>query len=147
MKTGKEVKIEPNKNYNVVLGTVNNKDPKALYINISAWAEPINDDELNYSRIIRDLDKQVRQNLFNNINKDILTPFIKEHTIVDFEIKKSGIRFGKRSFLNCEITLFLKQENQINPTFFKTHIETLIASIINQTFENDNYFKFYKKKR
>ena len=40
MKNGKELKINNFKNYNVVFGSINNKHSKAVYINISAWAEP-----------------------------------------------------------------------------------------------------------
>jgi hypothetical protein len=35
------------------------------------------------------------------------TPFDLDKTIVDLDIRESGIRFGKRSFINCEVTLFL----------------------------------------
>jgi hypothetical protein len=33
--------------------------------------------------------------------------FDLDKTIVDLDIRESGIRFGKRSFINCEVTLFL----------------------------------------
>lgn len=146
MKNGKEIKLETNKNYNVILGTINNKDSKALYINISTWGEPVNDGELNYNRIIRDLDKQIRQNIYDIISNDISTPFLKERTIVDFDIKKSGVKYGKRSYSNCEITLFIKDEIQTHPTFLKSYIQDLSETIIRQTFENNKIFKFYKKK-
>ena len=40
MKTGKELKLTNFKNYNVAFGCVNNKQPKAIYINISSWGDP-----------------------------------------------------------------------------------------------------------
>ena len=106
MKKGKELKITTLKNYNVSYGSVNNKEPKALYINISAWAQPEYDDCINYHRVIRDLDKKVRQSIYHELT-DNYTLFLKDRTIVDFDIRESGVKYGKRSFTNCEITLFI----------------------------------------
>ena len=61
MKSGKELKITKYKNYNVVFGSVNNKTSKAVYINISAWAEPMIESDVNYTRIIKDLNKKVKE--------------------------------------------------------------------------------------
>jgi hypothetical protein len=113
MKTGKELKITKYKNYNVVFGSVNNKTSKAVYINISAWADPIFESEINYTRVIKDLNKKVKQTIFNHLDLKE-NNFIKNNTIVDFDIRESGIRFGKRSFINCEVTLYLNQEISIN---------------------------------
>ena len=113
MKSGKELKITKYKNYNVVFGSVNNKTSKAVYINISAWAEPMIESDVNYTRIIKDLNKMVKQKIFNHLDSKE-NNFIKNNTIVDFDIRESGIRFGKRSFINCEVTLYLKEEISIN---------------------------------
>ena len=113
MKKGKELKVNTFKNYNVYYGSVNNKEPKALYINISAWAEPEEDDNINYSRVVRDLDKKIRQSIYQELEENHKI-FLKERTIVDFDIRESGIKYGKRSFTNCEITLFMRYELPIN---------------------------------
>jgi hypothetical protein len=107
MKTGKEIKSNRFKNYNVVFGSVNNKKPKAIYINISAWVDPIDEKGVNYNQIIRTLNKKLKQNLFNYFISENNDVFDKDRTIVDLDIRESGIRYGKRSFMNCEITLFL----------------------------------------
>lgn len=147
MKKGKELKIEKHKNYNVVFGSVNNRNSKALYINISAWAEPKNEDEIRYSRIIRDIDKRVRQILYNELNENVSAPFIKDQIIVDFDIRESGVKFGKRSFTNCEITLFMKYEIPVNSDDLKPIVDELIDKIIREALESSRDFKFYKKKR
>ena len=43
MKSGKQIKVNDNKNYSIIYGCVDNKNPKSIYINISAWAEPLSD--------------------------------------------------------------------------------------------------------
>jgi hypothetical protein len=147
MKKGKELKIKDFKNYNVVYGSVNNKNPRALYINISAWAEPKLDSEVNYNRVIRDTDKEIRQTVYNLIEKNNSIPFFKDKTIVDFDIKESGVKYGKRSFTNCEVTLYTKQEIPINSEAIKPEIKKLIEASINYVFEKNKYFNFHKSKR
>ena len=62
MKTGKQFKNEEHNNYNVVYGCVDNKNPKSVYINISAWANPTKqDDEISYTRVIKDINKKIKQ--------------------------------------------------------------------------------------
>lgn len=146
MKTGKELKINKFKNYSITLGSVNNKHPKAVYLNISAWAEPQSDNELNYSRIIRDINKRLKQSLFHLFQADDVTEFLKDRTIVDLDIRESGIRYGKRSFMNCELTLFLNSEIQINSDRMKPMLDDIIKTVISDTFEENKIFKFYKKK-
>jgi len=146
MKKGKELKVNTFKNYNVFYGSVNNKEPKALYINISAWAQPEEDDDINYFRVIRDLDKKIRQTVYNELSQNY-NLFLKERTIVDFDIRESGVRYGKRSFTNCEITLFMKYETPINSEEIKLILENLIKTIIENNFDNCDKFKFHKKKK
>jgi hypothetical protein len=147
MKKGKELKVQNLQNYNVVYGSVNNKNPKALYINISAWADPKIDTETNYNRVIRDLDKRVRQTIYNILEKEATTPFFKDKTIIDFDIRESGVRYGKRSFVGCEITLYMKYEIPINSDILKPIVNELINNILNSAFEDSRHFDFYKKKK
>lgn len=147
MKTGKELKINDFKDYNIVFGSVNNKHPKAVYVNISAWAEPLLEENINYSRVIKDIDKKLKQSLYNFFNFDDYCSFIKDRTIVDLDIRESGIRFGKRSFMNCEVTLFLNTEIPINSELMKPMLDDVLEVIINSTFEKSKVFKFNKTKR
>ena len=147
MKTGKELKISNFKNYNIVFGSVNNKHPKAVYINISAWAEPNDENEINYTRVIRDINKKTKQVLFNIFDTDSQSEFLKDRTIVDLDIRESGIRYGKRSFMNCEMTLFLNTEIPVNSELMKDMLDDIVKSVISLVFEDNRSFKFYKKKK
>lgn len=146
MKTGKELKISKFKNYNVVFGSVNNKNSKAVYINISAWAEPLSDTDINYNRVIKDLNKKLKQILFNHFDSRIATNFIKNNTIVDLDIRESGIKFGKRSFINCEVTLFLNSEIPVNSESMKFDLDEITHMLIKGVFENNKSFNFHRKK-
>ena len=146
MKKGKELKVNQFKNYNVVYGSVDNKNPKALYINISAWAEPRNEDETRYGRVIRNFDKKIRQAVYNFLGESKTGLFSKDRTVVDFDIKESGVKFGKRSFANCEITLYLVNELSLTTEYLQEIITDLINNVIKTNFENSRDFNFHKKK-
>jgi hypothetical protein len=146
MKNGKEVKVNNFKNYNIVYGSVDNKHSKAVYINISAWAEPQDKELISYNRVIKDINKKVRQTLFNIFDTKTETEIKKNNTIVDLDIRESGIRFGKRSFTNCEITLFLNSEIPVNSENMKDKLNFVTEKIINSCFDNNKIFKFHKKK-
>ena len=128
-------------------GSVNNKNPKAIYANVSAWAEPISDDDnINYNRSIKDLHKKIKQYLYNYFNQINDEDFVKENTIVDLDIRESGIKFGKRSFMSCEITFYLKVEMAANSEYMKIKLEDISKKIVKEVFNENKTFKFHKKK-
>lgn len=147
MKSGKQIKMENYKDYNIIYGCVDNKNPKSVYINITAWVEPLSEDEEDYNKIIKGLNKKIRQSIHNFLSNNNTTPFIKEKTIVDLDLRESGIKFGKRSFMSCEITLFQYEDNNINSDVMKKALNLVSSFVINNTFENDTDFKYHKKKQ
>jgi len=146
MKTGKEIKTTKFKNYNVVFGSVNNKNPKAIYINISSWAEPLEEQNVNYNQVIRNLNKRIKQTLFNIFDNEENGFFDGNRTIVDLDIRESGIRYGKRSFMSCEITLFLHNEISVTSDYMKDKLESVTDNLLKTNFENNKTFNFNKKK-
>ncbi len=145
MKRGKEIKLDIDKNYKVKVGTVDNKNPKSIYINLSAWGElkEFNED-LNYDKVI----SLLRKNIKNNINKNInIDNFHKDKYIVDLDMRSSGISKDKRSFMSCEVTLFQKNNIPINQYYIIRRITSIANNIINDCLEKQSHFKFYKTKK
>jgi hypothetical protein len=143
MKKGKEISIETNKNYNIYSGTVDNKKSKSIYINISSWGQPIQDEEIDYTKIVKNL----RKNISQHINKSITdTNFKKDDTIIDLDMRSSGISFNKKSFMSCEITLFQKVYHPVNSDINLNHIKTISNSLIDDVLEKNEYFSFTKLK-
>ena len=70
---GKEMKVETKYQYNVVSGTVDNKNPKSVYIQISAWGKPKESDVEGYDTIIRNKSKRVKRKLFEVLDKETHT--------------------------------------------------------------------------
>jgi len=132
-------------NYKVLSGTVDNKNPKTLYLNISAWGDPLSDDEnLNYNGVVRYLTKSIKTEIFDKLDDKL---FINSRTIVDFDMRTSGIEYGKRSYMNCEITLFQRNTFKLQEKHIQDSFGELIHNIINNVFDDNIYFKFHKRKK
>jgi hypothetical protein len=146
MKRGKEVKINLPYQYNVITGTVDNKNPKAIYIQISAWGKPKeNGDSKNYDSIIKTKSKRVKKKLYEVLDNN---NFYRDRSIVDFNMASSGIDYNKRSFMSVEMTLFKREPLlPVNSEEIKPILENISKKIINDVFEIDEDFKFYQRKK
>lgn len=142
---GKEIKLNLKNNFNVIIGTVDNKNTVAVYLKLSAWAEPTDkDDSINYSSIIRKLDKSVRSHTFKNINKD---NFYHDMSIINLDLRESGVMYNKKSFISCELTLFQKGNHQINSDFMVNELTNIGQKLIEDVFDKNEYFEFHLKKK
>lgn len=147
MKSGKQIKMENYKNYNITYGCVDNKNPKSVFINITAWVEPLSEEEEDYNKIIKSLNKKIRQSVYNFLSTNNTTSFVKDKTIVDLDLRESGIKFGKKSFMSCEVTLFQNEDNSINSDIVKKGLNLISNLVIDEIFENDEDFKYHKRKQ
>jgi phosphomevalonate kinase len=145
MKLGKELKLEIVPNYKTKIGTVNNKESKSIYINLTAWGE-INDinENTNYDSVVSGLRKKIKQNINTNVNKEL---FHNDKYIVDLDMRTSGFVNTKRSFMSCEITLYQKKGLPINQPILVESSKTIIHEIVNNCLDNNSYFTFYKTKK
>jgi hypothetical protein len=144
MKRGKEISLNLPYEYNVISGTVDNKNPKSIYIQISAWGKPKVDREDDYDKILRQKSKRVKEKLFEVLGDD---KFYKDRCIVDFNMASSGINFDKRSFMSVEMTLFQKDPLiPVNSDELLPTLNTISSKIISDVFEKDEDFKFYRRK-
>jgi hypothetical protein len=145
-KRGKELKMDLSDNYNIVYGTVDNKNAKAIYINISAWGEPTQEEVVDYGRIIGRLSKCVKQSTYNYLNINYNKEFHADRSITDLDMRESGIRFGKRSFMNCEITIFQKEIIESINNDVTSEVLTNIVNEAIDCLDKFEYFSFNKKK-
>lgn len=145
MKKGKEIKMgKTYKNYNVTSGTVDSKNPTSVYINISAWGEPTEENIEHYVKVISGLKRTVRK----YIHEQLPLIFNKQRTIIDLDMRESGITYGKRSFMSCEITLFqsYRSGGLLMSDELKVRMGQFSDKLIEEVFDKYEYFKFNKKK-
>tara|TARA_R110002126_G_C10241277_1_gene481058 strand:- start:184 stop:621 length:438 start_codon:yes stop_codon:yes gene_type:complete len=144
MKRGKEMKIDTKHQYNIKSGTVDNKNPKSVYIQISAWGKPKDSSIEDYDTILKRKSKRVKSKLFEVLDNN---NFYKDKSIVDFNMASSGVNYGKRSFMSVEVTLFKKEPLlPINSDKMMPMVKNISEKIITDVFEKDENFKFYKRK-
>lgn len=141
---GKEIKINVKNNYKTTYGSVDNKNPKAIFIRINAWGLPLDEYELDYENVIKKLDKRIRLFVYNNVDSDL---FDKKRSIIDLDLRESGITLNKKSFMSCEITLFQINNYDLTTPLIINHLTELTTKIIEEEFEKDKNFKFFKEKK
>ena len=137
MKKGKTSRINSFESLKVNFGTVDSKNLKSIYINIQSWVNPkISSDTWN--RIVCNLSRQIKHSVFNNLDRSLF----EDKTIVDLDLRTSGIVYGKKSFLNLEINLFTISELDFKSMTVKDSIKKIVQKINNENFNSNPYFEF-----
>ena len=141
---GTELKLTKNDDLNVTIGAIDKYNPRTIYIRISGWGNPIDFDEnIDYKSIIRKLNKKIRTILFNGLGNN----FKKNMFMVDLDMRESGISNNKSSFMSCEITLYQSNNYLIESKEISNEINNIIKKVIEDVFETNGYFEFFKKKK
>ncbi len=141
MKTGKFIALGYYENVKIGYGTVNHKDLKTIYIKLNSWLAPENEDE-EFDNIISKTKRKVKLRIY-----DLHSDLFKKGSIVDLDVRTKGIKVGKKSFLNLEITLFTEKCFDIRSDELKTMLENLIKNIIDSDLDNKILFNFHKNKK
>ena len=123
MKKGKSIRLNLFSPIKTVYGTVDSKNFKSLYINIQSWVSPKSEHD-NWNRIVCNLSKKIKHSVYNSIDSDLF----KEHTIVDLDLRSSGLSEGKKSFFNLEVNLYTTKEIDFKSPELKESIKKIINS-------------------
>ena len=141
MKKGKSVKLNLYNPIKSVYGTVDSKNLKSVYINIQSWVTPKFEYD-NWNRIVCNLSRDIKHSVYNSIN----TELFKEQTIVDLDLRTSGISHGKKSFLNLEVNLYTNQEIDFKSIEIKNSVKQIIKNIFKENVIQNKYFDFSPSK-
>jgi hypothetical protein len=142
MKKGKTCKINGFRNSKVIYGTVDSKDFKSLYVNLQTWVEP-KKDSLNWERVVLNMSKKIKHSVYQNINKE----FFEDNFIVDLDLRSSGLKLNKKSFLNLEINLYLVDSTvDFKSIKLKRVIKKLVTDLYSDVLIRNEYFNFYLTK-
>ena len=137
MKKGKSVKMNLSTSFKSMYGTVDSKNLKSLYINIQSWVAPKIELD-NWNRVVCNLSRELKHTVFDSIDTSV---FVK-NSIVDLDLRTSGICSGKKSFFNLEINLFLEKELDFKSLELKDSIKKIVKNIQRTNISNNNYFDF-----
>ena len=143
MKKGKTSKIQGFKIAKVTYGTVDSIELKSIYLNIQTWVEPIKESD-NWNRVVLNLSRFIKHTVYNTINNDLF----EQKFIVDLDLRSSGLTMGKKSFLNLEVNLFIKEkEIDFKSQKVKYYLKSMVKNVINQNFNKNDFFVFTLTKK
>ena len=142
MKKGKSVKLNLYNPIKSVYGTVDSKNLKSVYINIQSWVTPKQEYD-NWNRVVSNLGREIKHSVFESINQKLF----QERSIVDLDLRTSGISHGKKSFFNLEINLYTNSELDFKSAEIKDSIKTIVKSIFRNNIQQNKYFEFSTSKK
>ena len=137
MKKGKSVKLNLFSPIKSMYGTVDSKNLKSLYINIQSWVSP-KFEHTNWNRIVCNLNREIKHSVFNSIDKNLF----KENSIVDLDLRTSGISHGKKSFFNLEVNLYTAKDMDFKSKELKESIKKIVRNIVVDHVIENKYFDF-----
>ena len=143
-KQGREVRTNISDVFRTSYGTVDSTTLKSLYLNLSTWVEPLEEVD-NWATPI----KKFKYNIDNLIHKELKDTEFKEKAIVDLDLRASGMKLVKRSFMRCEVTMFLSCKNKyhIKSRILSDTVNKITRKVINGPLSTTHTFKFHKKKK
>jgi hypothetical protein len=141
MKTGKFITLGYYDNVKIGYGTVDYKNLKTIYVKLNSWVEPEDmDDEFN--ELLSKTKRKIKLRIY-----DLKSDLFKRESIVDLDVRTKGIKLGKKSFINLEITLLTQKHFDIRCKELKITIKKLIEDVIDSDLDNKNLFNFSKNKK
>lgn len=142
MKKGKSVKLNLYNPIKSVYGTVDSKNLKSVYINIQSWVTPKKEYD-NWNRVVSNLGREIKHSVFESINQKLF----QEKSIVDLDLRTSGISHGKKSFFNLEINLYTTSEMDFKSPEIKDSIKRIVNSVFRNNIKENKYFEFSTSKK
>ena len=142
MKKGKSVKLNLYNPIKSVYGTVDSKNLKSVYINIQSWVTPKKEYD-NWNRIVSNLGREIKHSVFESINQKLF----QEKSIVDLDLRTSGISHGKKSFFNLEINLYLEKEVDFKSNEIRDSIKKIVKEINHNNIIKNEHFDFSLTKK
>jgi len=141
MKKGKTSQLKLFCDAKCYYGTVDAKNLKTVYVVLQSWVEPIKEFD-NWSRATGTMERNIKHVLLEVVDPTLFEKF----NIVDLDLRSSGIQKGKRSFMNLEITLYLKNHMDFKSPILKDKLKTIITAVYTDTLKGMKYFKVHKNK-
>ena len=141
MKIGKYIPLGTYNDVKIGYGTVDFKNLKTIYLKLNSWLQPENETD-DFNHLIGKSRRKVKEIIYN-----LKSPYFKDQSIVDLDIRTKGIKLEKRSFMNLEVTLYVNNQFDIKSKDVKLIINDLFEHIIDEGLSDKKLFNFYKTKK
>jgi hypothetical protein len=141
MKIGKYIPLGTYNEVKIGYGTVDFKNLKTIYLKLNSWLQPENETD-DFIYLIGKSRRKIKEIIYN-----FKSPYFKDQSIVDLDVRTKGIKLEKRSFMNLEVTLYVNNQFDIKSKDVKIIINDLFEHIIDEGLSDKKLFNFYKTKK
>lgn len=141
MKKGKSCTLNGYKNLKSQYGTVDSREFKSIYLNIQSWVNPKEFYE-NWERPVSKFNRDIKTFVSEIIDNSLFD----NKFIVDLDLRTSGISVKKKSFMNLELTFFIKSNVDFKSPRIRQSMKNIVDNINSELFKKSNLFTFHLTK-
>lgn len=135
MGQGKLINFLNNDTYRVKMGTMDKKNNKSFYVNVSSWLAPKTDD----------LDSNYHNDIKGTVSEILSKYSFSKYHMFDLDLREQGIKKNKRSFMSLEMT-FLNYNGSFSDDTLNKEIQKLCDNINDTLISDNKHFTFHAKK-
>lgn len=135
MKKGKTSKLDLFQDAKCYYGSVDATELKSIYLVLQTWVTPTQERD-NWERVVGTISRTIKHKVLEVYNKSLF----KEHFIVDLDLRTSGIKVDKASFLNLEITFFTKENIEFKSENLSNELNHILKEVHNNVLGKSKYF-------
>jgi hypothetical protein len=135
MKKGKTSKLDLFQDAKCYYGSVDATELKSIYLVLQTWVKPTQERD-NWERVVGTISRTIKHKVLEVYNKSLF----KEHFIVDLDLRTSGIKVDKASFLNLEITFFTKENIEFKSENLSNELNHILKEVHNNVLGKSKYF-------
>ena len=135
MKKGKTSKLDLFQDAKCYYGSVDATELKSIYLVLQTWVTPTQERD-NWERVVGTISRTIKHKVLEVYNKSLF----KEHFIVDLDLRTSGIKVDKASFLNLEITFFTKENVEFKSENLSNELNHILKEVHDNVLKKSKYF-------
>jgi hypothetical protein len=135
MKKGKTSKLDLFQDAKCYYGSVDATELKSIYLVLQTWVKPTQERD-NWERVVGTISRNIKHKVLEIYNKSMF----KEHFIVDLDLRTSGIKVDKASFLNLEITFFTKENIEFKSDKLSNELNHILKEVHDNVLNKSKYF-------
>jgi hypothetical protein len=135
MKKGKTSKLDLFQDAKCYYGSVDATELKSIYLVLQTWVKPTQERD-SWERVVGTISRTIKHKVLEVHNKSLF----KEHFIVDLDLRTSGIKVDKASFLNLEITFFTKENIEFKSDKLSNELNHILKEVHNNVLGKSKYF-------
>ena len=143
MKKGKTSKLDLYNECKCYYGSVDTTELKSIYLVLQTWVTPTVEKE-NWNTTVGSITRTIKHKIYELLNREMF----RDQFIVDLDLRTSGLKTSKSSFLNLEITFFTKENIEFKSNKLCDELKKITEEIYHDVLSNSKYFTIqYSKTR